>query len=295
MKHNQHLFFLFLFCFSLISCSSDDTSDPLNIPDDPIPLEAEFHENVSYGTLPEQVYDIYLPAGRSSENTKTLILIHGGFWTSGDKADLAEYVDMVEELLPEYAVVNMNYVLATASTPAFPNQFMDIDLLINSLTSLKEDLQIYPEFGLIGVSSGAHISLQYDYVYDTDDQVKMVCDVVGPTDFTDPFYTDQPGFENLTAYLVDETAYPDNTDYAVALSPVFHVSLVSSPTILFYGEDDTLVTPNNAYALETALNNMGIPNSLTLYPGGHGDWSDESFEDFKIKLKNFIQTNFEIL
>lgn len=283
-----HFLLLFVFIFSLFSCSSDDRSKTTE-------LEAEFHENVSYGTLPEQIYDIYLPAGRSVETTKTLILVHGGFWTSGDKSDLTEYMNLLRETFPEYAIVNMNYVLATSSTAAFPNQFEDMDLLINRLTSQKEDLQILPEFGLVGVSSGAHISLQYDYVYDTDDQVKMVCDIVGPTDFTDPFYTEQAGFENLVTFLVDEEAFPENTDYTVVLSPAYNVSSMSSPTILFYGEEDELVPTTNAYALETALENAGITHSLTFYPGGHGDWSEESFEDLKVKLKGFIQTHFEIL
>lgn len=284
--------FLILALF-LASCSSDDTSDAINQPD--IVLAAETHLDVSYGLLPQQVYDIYLPEGRSSETTKTLILVHGGFWTSGDKIDLNPYVQMLQNLLPNYAIVNMNYVLATSSRPAFPNQFNDIDLLINKLTAQQDQLQILPEFGLIGVSSGAQLSLQYDYVYDLDNQVKVVGDVVGPTDFTDPFFTEQDGFENLTAYLVDESAYPPNTDFTVALSPVFHVSSTSSPTIMFYGEDDVLVPVSNAHALKTALNEMGIPNSLTFYPGGHGDWNEASFDDFEIKLKNFIQMNFEIL
>ncbi len=41
--------------------------------------------DVPYGSDSTQVMDIYLPANRSAEKTKTLIMIHGGAWTAGDK------------------------------------------------------------------------------------------------------------------------------------------------------------------------------------------------------------------
>ena len=162
------------------------------------PLGEETQLNVSYGDNPQQKYDLYLPEGRSSEKTKIIILIHGGGWIDGDKEDMNEYIPILKEKHPNHAIVNINYVLAAPpSTPAFPNQFLDVGKVINKLTQESEELELLPEFGLIGASAGAHIALQYDYVYDTDDKVKMICDIVGPTDFTDPFYTENPNFQIL--------------------------------------------------------------------------------------------------
>lgn len=283
MKKFFKILFLFTIGFSYISCSKDNENPPAEQS-----LDAETFMNVSYGANAQEKYDLYLPADRSSEKTKIIALVHGGGWTEGDKADMDYLIPYIKANHPNHAIVNINYVLADANTPAFPNQFLDIDAVINKLTAEKEELQILPEFLLIGVSAGAHISLMYDYVYDTDDQVKIVADIVGPTDFTDPFYSENPGFQFLMAALVDESAYPPGTDYATILSPALQVSNESSPTSLFYGNADPLVPLSNANTLNTALNNAGVDHYLAVFEGGHGDWAPIDIEFLKTEISTFI-------
>lgn len=279
-----------LFCvisiLSLFSCSSDDSTV-----EDPITeLEAETRLDVPYGPDSKQNYDIYLPAGRTEENTKVLLLIHGGGWTSGDKEDMTEFVSLIQDNYPGYAIVNTNYVLAELGTPAFPNQFLDIQSVVNKITLESEELQIKPEFGMIGVSAGAHLALMFDYVYDTTDQVKFVADIVGPTDFTDPFYADDPNFELALSLLVDASAYPPDTNLAEAVSPVYHVSVSSSPTLLFYGDQDPIVPLSNGTSLGQALDATAIENIFSVYEGGHGDdWSNEDKADLEAKLNAYVQ------
>jgi acetyl esterase/lipase len=290
---------LFVFGLFFIACNTDDSDtnsqmmeDP--IMDDPTPLTADVILNVSYGNNPQQVYDIYLPADRTNELTKTIILVHGGGWIEGDKEDVNKFIGLVRENNPKHAIVNMNYILASLLQPAFPNQFLDVDAVINQLTEQSETLQIKPEFGLIGVSAGAHISLQYDSVYDTDDQVKFVCDIVGPTDFTDPFYSDNPNFDLFLATLTDESAYPPGTDLAVALSPALQVNAATSPSILFYGNKDDIVPITNGETLKSTLEIAGITHQYTTYDGGHGDWDAPSFDDLEIKVTAFIAAHLAI-
>ncbi len=284
------LFCSFIIQFTNISCNSDESN-----PSDE-PLAEEIFMNVSYGSNPQQVYDIYLPANRSSSKTKTIILVHGGGWSGGDKADMGYLIPILKAEHPDHAIVNINYVLATFDIPAFPNQFLDLNAVINKLTDEKEDLQILPEFGLIGASAGAHISLQYDYVYDTDDQVKLVVDIVGPTDFTDPFYSEDPNFSILLSLLVNEDAYPPGTNYAEVVSPALQVTPDSSPTIMFYGDQDPLVPLSNGETLNSSLNIAGVDHNFTVYEGGHGDdWSIENVEDLKAQISAFIDLHLEIL
>lgn len=293
---------LVLFSLALFSCSGDDSNTTITDPEtgeganeDPEPLAELVLLDEAYGDNPLQRYDIYLPEGRTAENTPVLVLVHGGGWIEGDKSDMTEFVDLVRTFHPDHAVVNMNYVLASTTVPAFPNQFLDIDLLVNELTTKSVELQINPEFGLIGTSAGAHLSLQYDYVYDTDDQVKFVCDIVGPADFTDPFYADDPSFNLLLSILVDEDAYPPGTDYAVAVSPALQVSASSSPSILFYGNMDPLVPLSNGITLQTALSDAMVTHSFTVYDGGHGDdWSEASRLDLQQQLSAFIDTHLPV-
>ncbi len=288
MKKFLILILFFGIQFSFISCSKDNENNTEQ------PLVAETFTNVSYGGNAQEKYDLYLPADRSSEKTKVIVLIHGGGWTGGDKADMDFLIPYIKLRHPNHAIVNINYVLADINTPAFPNQFLDLDAVINKLTAEKEDLQILPQFALIGASAGAHIALMYDYAYDTDNQIKMVGDIVGPSDFTDPFYSGNPNFPLLMAALVDENVYPPGTNYIEELSPALQVSNASSPTLLFYGNTDPLVPLSNATTLNAALLNSQIDHILNIYEGGHGDWAPNDIEDMKAQISFYIDTYLKV-
>lgn len=283
----------FLVAFLLLSCSDDEQTTVNNDTQEEvvdIPLEASIALNVPYGADAQQTYDLYLPANRSSAKTRVLVLVHGGGWVSGDKSEMEQFVDLLRERLPDHALLNLNYKLADPLTPAFPNQFLDIKTALLQVKQQANELQILPEFALIGTSAGAHISLMMDYVYDTDDIVKMVCSIVGPTDFTDPFYSEDPEYQFLLAALVDESAYAEGTDYAIATSPVYQVNSNSSPTIMFYGNEDPLVPITNGTNLEEALANNSISHSFTIYEGGHGDdWSEENYQNLWLQLVDYIE------
>lgn len=287
------LLFVYYLGISLFftSCTSDNNNASI---DSGISLEAEIRLEVSYGNDPQQVFDLYLPANRSSAKTKVVILVHGGGWTGGDKDNMTDLVHLIQENHPDHAIVNLNYVLASTTTPAFPNQFLDLKSVINKLTSEKDELQLLPEFGLIGSSAGAHISLMYDYVYDIGDQVKFVGDIVGPTDFSDVFYANNVNFSILLNLLIDENAYPDGTNFAEATSPAFQVSSTSSPSILFYGDQDPLVPLSNGQLLATKLSNAQVTNSLTIYSGGHGNWDAASLTNLQLQLSSFINAHLPI-
>ncbi|OAB78603.1 alpha/beta hydrolase [Cochleicola gelatinilyticus] len=283
--------FTLFYCLSFSSCTSDDTP-PTEASSN---VAAEVFKDISYGTHAQQKYDLYLPEGRNTQKTKVLVLVHGGGWTEGDKTDMDGYVTLLQESHPDHAIVNINYVLAAPpSTPAFPNQFLDLQKVIRKLSEEKETLQIKDDFGLIGVSAGAHISLMYDYVYDINDQVKFVCDIVGPTNFNDPFYTENPNFEILLNFLTDAAAYPENTDLATAVSPALQVSQRSSPSILFYGDQDPLVPLSNGTFLANALSESNVTHNFTVYEGGHGNWDLTSLTDLQFQLKQFINLHLPI-
>lgn len=299
-----------LFLFALVlsstvtftSCDTDDnvivqnTDDMMDDDDDMSidPLTADVQLNVPYGEDSQQVYDLYLPAGRTADKTKVIVIVHGGGWIEGDKEDVTDIISLLQINNPNHAIVNINYRLATLNNPAFPNQFLDLQSVINQVIAQSDTYQILPEFGLIGLSAGAHISLQYDSVYDLEDDVKFVCNIVGPCDFTDPFYQENPNFDLYLATLTDESAYPSGIDLAVALSPALQVSIKTSPTMLFYGNMDDLVPLTNGNTLNSKLETSGIDHQYTIYDGGHGDWNQVQFADLEQKVSIYIDTYLNI-
>lgn len=301
--NKSHIFLLISLIALLVftACSSSDDAmvveeetvdDSQNSEDTDESIAAATLLNVPYGENDQQVYDIYLPANRSATKTKVILLVHGGGWTGGDKADMTEFVSFISATFPDHAIVNTNYVLATfTGTPAFPNQYEDLAAVVAQLKTQSEDLQIFPEFGMIGTSAGAHLSMMYDYVYDTQDDIKFVANIVGPSDFTDPFYADDPSFSIALDLFVDEDAFPPGTDYAAANSPVQVVTESASPTLMFYGDMDPLVPLSNGNRLDSALFAKNITHLYTVYNGGHGDdWSDADRADLTIKISQYIDT-----
>lgn len=79
--------------------------------------------------------------------------------------------------------------------------------------------------------------MRYDFVYDVEDKVKFVMDIVSPADVTYPFFSDDPNFSLALSLFADESQYPVGTDCAKATSPIFNVTTESSTVAIFYGDD----------------------------------------------------------
>ncbi|MGV3459530.1 MAG: alpha/beta hydrolase fold domain-containing protein [Flavobacterium sp.] len=275
-----------LLLFLSFGCQS--TEEGANAGDSPLPAQEIL--NVQYGEQGDQIMDVYLPAGRT-EDTKVFILIHGGGWTGGSKADMGFVIPMLKQQFPDYAIVNMDYRLATLQYPAFPKQVQDIEEVIQYLKS--SDYNISNNYALIGASAGAHLAMLYSYKYDTHSDVKAVASIVGPSDFTDPAYTSHPFFQYGAQYLVGNINYQQHPEVVEAVSPVSQVSRGAPPTIMFYGGQDPLVPSSQATRLKAKLDDKGVYNEYYLYQnGGHGNWDATTMADFGEKLVAFLRAKF---
>ncbi|HLO38200.1 MAG TPA: alpha/beta hydrolase, partial [Lacibacter sp.] len=95
--------------------------------------------NVKYGADAKQAMDVYLPSGRSTTSTPVLILIHGGGWTEGSRADLNAYVDTLKRRTPKYAIFNISYRLAANGQNLFPSQEQDVKAAIEFILSKRDE------------------------------------------------------------------------------------------------------------------------------------------------------------
>ena len=280
MKTLKNLCYLAFIGVLFLSCSNEDSE----ISSEPEIIEAYEALDVSYGSDSNQVFDIYLPEGRT-ENTKVLFLVHGGSWVGGDKEDMNDVRDYVSQNHPSLGIVNMNYTLAGANSPPVPMQTNDISAVVNYITSNKTSLIISDDIGFIGVSAGAHLSLLWSYANDTNNQVDMVCSIVGPTNFTDPAYYNSPNPVFQSMYILFGNP---SIPFLESASPYHTATATSPPTLLFYGGQDPLVPNSQGIDLDSQLTNLGVPHEFSFYEEeGHG-WFGQNLLDTFNKISNYI-------
>jgi acetyl esterase/lipase len=283
MPNLKPVIFNILILFLVLSCSNNDSEVIVEQP-----LEYFEELNVSYGNDSDQRFDIYLPANRTLD-TKVMILVHGGGWEAGDKTDMNLFKGLILQELPDIGIVNMNYRLAETNNNLFPMQINDITAVIEYLKSNRNTFVIDDDFGFIGTSAGAHLSMLWTYAFDTDINIKMVSSIVGPTNFTDPAYLNSSEFQNLfSGFGINLT-----TDFLEEISPYHQVDTSAPPTILFYGGQDPLIPTSQGIDMRDKLVELGVTHEFTLYENeGHG-WSGANGIDTWNKLKIFIQTHLE--
>lgn len=275
--------------FSLLnSCKKDDTDGNNTL------VQASTQLNITYGTAALQNMDVYLPAGRSTTTTKVMILIHGGAWSLGDKADFTAYVDTLKRRFSTYAIFNINYRLSAFPNNLFPTQEMDTKAAIEFIYNKRNDYLISDKFVLLGASAGAHLAMLHAYKYQSPIKIKAVVDFFGPTDMLDIY--NNPGVvpQSSIATIVGATPTTNAALYQSSSPINFVTTATACPTIIFQGSADPLVNAvTQSAALNTKLQAMLVPQSFTLYPGkGHGDdWGNALFFDAFTKIEAFVNTH----
>jgi len=267
--------------FTFSSCKKDDDTEQ----DMSVTMM-----NVSYGTNTQQKMDVYLPANRSATTTKVIIMIHGGGWSTGDKADFNEYVDSLKKREPTYAIFNINYRLAN-SPDIFPAQEQDVKAAIEFIYNKRAEYKISDKFVLIGASAGGHLALLQGYKYSTPVKPKAIIDFFGPSDLIS-LYNNPPNplVQPLLASVLGGTPITSNALYTQS-SPINFVSSQSPATMILQGGADIVVSPSQSASLDTKLITSGVTHQYVFYPTeGHG-WVGANLIDSFNKIQAFLAAN----
>ena len=280
-----------LFTMFLSGCASEDKVTAV------FATVSENHLlDLSYGNDPQQKMDLFLPKNRKTDVTKVFILIHGGGWFSGDKLDFNHEVLLLHNAFPDYAIANINYRLGTKQSLGFPKQINDLQSVVAFLNKNYKAYYIAKQYAMVGVSAGAHLAMLYSYKYNTNKQVKAVCSILGPADFSDPQYEGNTLFTTGLNYVVGDgyPLYRDNPALYNTISPAKLVTDSAPKTLMFYGDEDPLVPNTQGGILREKLNAHNVYNEYYKYDGvAHGNWSEEQAADIAEKTTKFFRIYFK--
>lgn len=242
--------------------------------------------NIAYGTNDRQKMDIYLPAGRSADSTKMLLLIHGGGWTEGDKADFTSAVSALQLRFPAYAFANINYRLVANGQNRFPTQEEDVKAAVAFLFSKRNDYHFSDKWAFLGASAGAHLAMLQGYKYSSPVKAQAVISFFGPADLTS-LYNSSPVAALLLFNVTGTTPVLNPAIYQQS-GPINFITAQSAPTLLLQGGTDPIVPPVQSTLVRDKLQQLGVASQYVFYADkGHG-WDGPELLDSFDKITAFL-------
>jgi acetyl esterase/lipase len=214
------------------------------------------HADIAYGPDPQQRLDVYVPE-RAALPRPVVVFWHGGRWSEGDKADY-RFVGA--------ALAQSGYVALVANYRHYPQVRMPGFMQDAALAALWAAAHASGYGGdrerlyLMGHSAGAHlaalVTLDPRYFAAAGQSAMHIAGVIGlsgPYDFLpllEPDVQDMFGPPPL---------YPES-------QPINYVRADAPPMLLVHGLNDDTVKPKNSRNLAAALQALGVPVTLKLYP-----------------------------
>ncbi|MGN6478032.1 MAG: alpha/beta fold hydrolase [Flavipsychrobacter sp.] len=244
-------------------------------------------KHIPYGSNSAQQFDFYPPEKSVVDKCPVILLIHGGGWVWGG-APACPASSLYDSFRTNgYAIVDMNYRLATDN--AYPAQLDDIDSLLSFLQAHAADYRIDPQrICLMGQSAGAHLSMLYAYARNTRKNVKMVIDVFGPFDLTDSTVQTHHLRFDLTTLLQHHT-YASDPQLWHDASPAFYMKN-ALPTIIFHGTADTTVYTEQSDRLNDSLAAHQLPHRYYKWQGIDHNWYEAGWQEHFAQVHSCLQS-----
>jgi acetyl esterase/lipase len=235
------------------------------------PAGVELDRDVTY--LPAgraEKADLYRPARRPARvRSPAVVVIHGGGWTSGDKAHQREVNIAVNLAREGFVALSINYALCTAGKVTWPQNLYDCKTAVRWLRQNAERLQVDAEhIGVIGGSAGGHLAALVAVTGAADGldptgpyaefscRVQCAVDLYGPIDLLS--YRDLPMFGKTRR---------EAPELYRAASPSTYVNRGNAPILILHGTADRSVDVEQSRRFAAALEKAGASHELVLVEG----------------------------
>lgn len=247
-----------------------------------LPSNVTVHRDVAY--VPDghdrQRLDLYVR--KSGKALPAIVMIHGGAWMGGDKAEMSP----ASFLADGFAVASVNYRLSQDAV--FPAQIEDCKAAVRWLRRNAKQFNIDPDrIGVWGVSAGGHLAALLGTTgetrvfdvggnLDVPSNVQAVADWFGPTDFLqmDAHRLPQGTVHDLPGSPESRLIGGPIRQYIGAVeraNPVSYITPRVPPFLIAHGDADLLVPHHQSELLHAALKTAGTPVQLyTIRGAGHG-------------------------
>lgn len=219
--------------------------------------------------------DLYLPKEPPANGAliPAVILIHGGGFTGGDKADPRERHCASTLVQNGYAAFSINYQLWSEAVghPTWPQNLYDAKTAVRWLKVHGKKYGIDPErIGAIGFSAGGTLSslLALTVPGDGFDQASTYDDVSASVRCAMDFYGPVDLLDWAEVKMLMKSRREDPAAYREA-SPITYAKpgRTTAPLMILHGTGDTTVALSQSEAFASALKKAGAPHELLVVEG----------------------------
>lgn len=240
--------------------------------------------------------DVYKPLKQVYKTSPVLLYVHGGSFAYGNK-NIPEALSPILDTFREqgYTIISTSYELMR-NKENFNKQISDIKDTIRWIYKNKADYNFdTDEIGVIGISSGAYLSLMAGYSNDADFQddpelikypskVKYLIDFAGPTDLS-LLDTSDLNYDLSKIF----TSIKNKEDMLQKYNPIDYVNSKSPNTLIIHSDLDSLVPYESSKRLyDKLISSKANSDLITLNSTAH-DLSSISNDDIVAISKGLLK------
>ena len=236
----------------------------------------EITKDITYRTVGGTTLqaNFYKPAKPMKEPMPFVVVIHGGSWISGNRADMAALCSG----LADQGIASATISYRLAPTNKWPAQIEDVQAAVRFFRANAAKYNISADnFAISGASAGGHLAMLAAFSDpweknpaengSVSTKVSCVLNLFGPTDLTEDFPT---ASASMISQLVLGKKYDKSDADIKKVGPIAHIKKGAPPVFTIHGDADQVVPVKQAGRLDDALKAVGTESVVKIIPGmGH--------------------------